>query len=68
MSSYVLLEFQHSYFRFCAVTAVNGENVVSENGKTLLRQSQRRIENTNFEIRVKQMHSLKSNRGFRVLS
>ena len=68
MSAFVLLEFQHSYFRFRAVSAVNRENVVLDNGKTLLCQSQRRIENTNVEIRVKQMHSLKSDMGFRVLS
>ena len=59
MSAFVLLEFRHSYFRFRAVSAVIGENVVSENGKTAIRQSQRRIENTNVEIRVKQMHSLR---------
>ena len=59
MSAFVLLEFQHSYIRFRAVSAVNRENVVLENGKTLLCQSQRRIENTNFEIQVKQMHSLR---------
>ena len=64
MSAFVLLEFQHLYFRFRAVSAVNRENVVSENGKTLLCQSQRRIENTNVEIQVRQMHSLKSDRGF----
>ena len=58
MSAFVLLEFRHSYFRFRAVSAVIGENVVSENGKTALRQSQRQIENTNVEIRVKQMYSL----------
>ena len=68
MSAFVLLEFQHSSFRFRAVSAVNRENVVLENGKTLLCQSQRRIENTNVEIQVRQMHSLKSDRGFRVLS
>ena len=33
--------------------------MVSENRKTALRKSQRRIENTNVEIRVKQMHSLR---------
>ena len=57
VSAFVSLEFRHSYFRFGAVIGITMSSRFLIPHFLYSQHSQHGIENTNVEIRVKQMHS-----------